>query len=143
MKFYSKVYPNLVFFCFNLFFLGPFWVLLIYFLGYDQIRKKQLYIVIQTFNFCIESIAPSNCLEFRPLGAFAFFGSLRAFFLEEWVRFKNFLGPDNVDKQLWFWKYNPIFLFLIFPIWRGFPLFGPFRAILGAKVKFNDFTMTY
>ena len=44
---------------------------------------------------------------------------------------KTFLGPTYVDNQLWFWKYNPNFLFKIWP--QFWPLlqffFGPFGAI--------------
>ena len=31
------------------------------------------------------------------------------------VRFKNSLEPTYIVNQLWFWKYSPIFLFLIQP----------------------------
>ena len=41
---------------------------------------------------------------------------------------KTLLGPTNVDNQFWFWKYSPIFLFLIQshfqPLLHFFGLFG-------------------
>ena len=49
---------------------------------------------------------------------------------------KTFLGPSNVNNQLWFCKYSPIFLFLIRPH------FGPllhlsFGDIIGVGIRFK------
>ena len=44
--------------------------------------------------------------------AFCTFGTLGAILgLDSGI--KTFLGPTYVDYQLWFWRYSPIFLFLI------------------------------
>ena len=82
MKLCFKTLPQSCFFLLLL--------LLIYFWGYNQILKKMLYTVIQTFNFCFESIALSNCFEFSSLGAFVFFWALQGFFLRKGSGSKTF-----------------------------------------------------
>ena len=64
-----------------------------------------------------------------------------------WVKFKNFLGPTYVDNYLSFWKYSPIFLFLIQPhLGPLLHFLGPsglfvlsFGAIFGVGVRFKTF----
>ena len=63
---------------------------------------------------------PFGVISFGPLGLFL------------WSRSgsKTFLEPTNVDYQLLFLKYSPIFLFFIQPN------FGPFFAFLGSSGLF-------
>ena len=70
--------------------------------------------------------------------------SVRAFFcpfgaiFEVEVRFKKyFLGHTNVDYKFWFWKYSPIFAFLILA------LFDPWVAIFGLGVMFKILFRTF
>ena len=61
------------------------------------------------------------------------FGSFEAIFLE----------TTYVDNQLWFWKYYPVFSFLIWPYLGLFAFFRPFRAIFGAGFRFKNFFGAY
>ena len=70
--------------------------------------------------------------------------SVRVFFcpfgaiFEVEVRFKKyFLGHTNVDYKFWFWKYSPIFAFLILA------LFDPWVAIFGLGVMFKILFRTF
>ena len=64
----------------------------------------------------------------RKTGASTTLESFVGFFFDEGVKFKNFLGPTNVDNQLWFWIYNWFFLDLA--LYLGvFALVGPFINI--------------
>ena len=78
------------------------------------------------------------------------------FFLVLWGNFlgsrsgsKTFLEPTNVDYQFLFWKYRPIFLFLIRPTFGPFCTFWALRffwsvgAIFGVKVRFKNIFGTY
>ena len=64
---------------------------------------------------------------------------------------KTVLEPTNVDYQFLFWKYSPIFLFLIRPnfgpfctFWalRGY-FFWSYGAIFGVQVRFKNVFGTY
>ena len=57
--------------------------------------------------------------------------------------FTNFLGPSNLEHQLWFWKYSRIFLLLLRPNLGLFSLFGPLGAIFGVEVRFKNIFGTY
>ena len=79
-----------------------------------------------------------------------FFGPMGLFLASRSV-WKTFLEPTNVDYQFLFWKYSPIFLFLIRPnfgpfctFWalRGY-FFLPFGAIFGVKVRLKNIFGTY
>jgi len=52
------------------------------------------------------------------------------------------LVPTSANYQLWFWKYSPIFLFLIGKICGLFFTFGPFGAIFWVWVRFKNFFRT-
>ena len=76
--------------------------------------------------------------QFGPIWGsffFTFFGPFRAIFLVFRVIFRVgsgltiILRPTNVDYQFLFLKYSPIFLFLIWPNFGPFALFGPFGVI--------------
>jgi len=64
---------------------------------------------------------------YGPIWVIFFFLPYGAIFGVE-VRLKTFLEPTNVDYQFLFWKYSPIFLFLIRP---NFWLFFTFSALRG------------
>ena len=119
------------FICFSQVFSGPFYFLLIFFLGYDQISKRYFYKVIQTnvdyhrrfwkhspiFSFLIWSHLGPSCpilevqtyLFFQFCLIFGLFGSFEAIF-GVGVRYKKILGPTYIDKKLLFWKYSFILL---------------------------------
>ena len=56
-------------------------------------------------------------------------------------RIKKFFGPINVDKQLFFWKYN-CFLFLDLAPNGFLPLLGLHQDILRVRVRFKNFIVT-
>ena len=69
------------------------------------------------------------------LGPLALFCALRGYlfgplglFLGSRSGSKTFLEPTNVDHQFLFWKYSPIFLFLIWPNFGPFCTFWAFRG---------------
>ena len=77
---------------------------------------------------------PFGAIFFGPLGLIVWLGSGS----------KTFLEPTYVENQLWFWKYSPIFLFIIWPnLGPFFTFFGPFEAIFGVGVKFKKNFETY
>ena len=89
---------------------------------------------MSTINFGFGSTALTFCFKFgHILGLFCtflgplglFFGPL-GLFLESGSGSKTFLEPTYVVNQLWFWKYSPIFLFLIQPH------FGPLLHFFGS-----------
>ena len=95
------------------------------------------------FVFISATFGASFALFLILLGRFFFchFG----LFLGSGSGSKTFLEPTNVDYQFLFWKYSPIFLFLIRPnfgpfctFWalRGY-FFWPVGAIFGVKVRFK------
>ena len=73
------------------------------------------------------------------------------------VRIKNFLtglsggknqvetilGLTHIACKLLFWKYIPIFLFIVWPICGLFALFGPAMLSFGVKIKFKNFLGIY
>ena len=63
---------------------------------------------------------PFGAIFFGPLGLIVWLGSGS----------KTFLEPTYVENQLWFWKYSPIFLFIIWPN------LGPFLHFLGLSRLF-------
>ena len=76
------------------------------FLGYDQINKRSL----QTHgNWKYRQITLLSI--WPPFGTFFCFFGLCGAFWRVGIRFKSIFGPLNVDYQLWFWRYNHIFLF--------------------------------
>ena len=52
-------------------------------------------------------------------------------------------GPTNTACQLLFWKYSPIFSFLIRPQLVFLVLLGPDLLFLGAGIKFQNFIEIY
>ena len=121
--------------------LGPFWTFWA-FRGFflAGIRFKKF---IATYLYR----QPTLVLEVQPylfvfnlatFGAFfALFWALRGYFfgplgLIVWLGSgsKTFLEPTYVENQLWFWKYSPIFLFIIWPN------LGPFLHFLGLSRLF-------
>ena len=74
--------------------------------------------------------------HFKSLSTFLgpsglFFCPLELFFSQDQVQ-NTLSEPTNIDYQFWFWKYSPIFLFLIRPNLGPFLLFqGFFGLFLG------------
>ena len=120
-------------------FLNYFWAFRGYFLGWGQIQKIYCYLPKLTTNFGFGCTAISFCFQFgRIWGLFCtFLGPSGLFFfgplgLIVWLGSgsKTFLEPTYVENQLWFWKYSPIFLFIIWPN------LGPFLHFLGLSRLF-------
>ena len=65
---------------------------------------------------------------YGPIWVIFFFLPYGAIFGVE-VRLKTFLEPTNVDYQFLFWKYSPIFLFLIRPKFWPFFTFSALRMV--------------
>ena len=68
---------------------------------------------------------------------FAFFGPFEAILGVGGQVQKLFLGPTYVNNQLCFWKYSPIFLFLICPHYG--PLLNFFWALRDICLPFGFF----
>ena len=79
-----------------------------------------------TFCFKVGNILGLFCTFLGPLGLF--FGTL-GLFLGSKSDSKTILKPTNVDYQFLFWKYSPIFLFLIRPNFGPFCTFWALRGI--------------
>ena len=67
-----------------------------------------------------------------------FFGPM-GLFLRSRSGSKTFLEPTIIDYKFLFWKYNPIFLFLMRPNFGPFCTLGAFGAIFGVEVRFKSF----
>ena len=113
------------FFCPLGLFLGV-WVRFKNILRTYQCRQSTLVLEVQPYLFVYIS---------ANFGAFFHFLGLSGLFFGLRSGSKTYLGPTYVDNQLRFWKYGPIFLFLILPhlgpILHFFGLFGVFLGLLG------------
>ena len=105
---------------------------------------------MEMINLCFESAAIFFVFTLAKFGAFlCTFWALRSYFWGWGQVQKLLLGPTKIDNQLWFWKYSPIFLFIIFPhLGPLLHFFGAlqfffgslglfFGAIFGVGVKFK------
>ena len=132
---FKSLAQSVFFFCLSQVYLGPYWVLLIYFWGYDQISKKYLYMVIQTFNFCFGSIALSNCFQCSPLWGLCFTFLAVLSFLGDWGQVqKNF--RTYKCRQATLVLEIQLFLFVWFgPEWGVFALVEPFIEVFLGQHK--------
>ena len=87
------------------------------------------------------------CPYFGPL--LHFFGPFWVIFLVLWGYFwgrgqvQKILEPTNVDFQVLFWKYSPIFLFLIQPNFGSFCHFLPFLGLGGLLLGSGSGSKTF
>ena len=90
-----------------------------------EVQSYLFLFLLVTFGASLALFWPFRAILFGTLGLSMGLGSCS----------KTLLEPNYVDNQLWFWKYSPIFLFLIWPHLGPLALFwalwGYFLVLLG------------
>ena len=91
--------------------------------GTNPYRQSTLFLEVQPYRFVLKSAKFGAFFHFLGLSGISFgLGSCS----------KTFLKHTNVDYQLWFGKFSPIFKFFIRPHWAAFlPFFCPSGLFLG------------
>ena len=137
-----KVHPNLLFWIWPQF--GPFFALFWpfgrfkNFFGTYLCRKSTLVLKVKPYLFFNMATFEAFFCTFLILWGYLF-GHL-GLFLGSGPGSKIYLEPTYVHQQLWFWKYHPIFSFLIRPNLGPFLLFfGPLGLILGLRSGLKTF----